>query len=331
METRLFWIGVAMGIYVWLSRRWIKSGKLDTRLRTAAWHALFDGLAGFGITLILVLSIESRIRLVSVSPGTMSIRELLISLGGALLAAGWGFWRAWSQGKVKEKRDYYLNEDQEWGETIFSAVLLAALLMFFVVQAFKIPSGSMESTLLVGDHLFVNKFIYGVRIPFTDARLFRFRRIKRGDIIVFRFPTDDKDEVHCGTPQYGKDFIKRVVGLPGEMIEIRKGFVHVDGEPLGREEYAQYRDPYRRDPPATSLSEEQYQELWTTGELDAKLGDTMKDNFGPVKVPEKAYFVMGDNRDRSCDGRFWGPVDERYLKGKAWVIYWPPSRMGGMS
>lgn len=331
METRLLCIGVAMAVYVFLSRRWIKSGRLDTRGRTASWHALFWALAGFGVTLILVLSIESRIRLVNVTPGTLSVRELLISLGGALLAAGFGFWRAWSQGKAQGKRAYYLNEDLEWGETICSAVILAGLLMFFVVQAFKIPSGSMESTLRVGDHLFVNKFIYGIRIPFTDTRLLRFNKIQREDIIVFRFPTDDRDEVHCGTPQYGKDFIKRVIGLPGETIEIRKGFVHVDGEPLGREEYAQYRDPNRRAPPSMKLSEERYQQLWVDGELDAELGDTMKDHFGPVKVPEGSYLVMGDNRDRSCDGRFWGPVEERYLKGKAWVIYWPPRRMGGVS
>jgi len=331
METRLFWIGVAMGVYVWLTRRWSREGRLDDRARTACWHALFLFLAGFGVTLIAVLSIQSRIRFVSVAPGTMSLREIGLSLVGGLLLGGIGFWRAWAQGKDPEKRAYFVNEDLEWGETVFSAVLLAALLMYFVVQAFKIPSGSMKDTLQIGDHLFVNKFIYGIRIPFTQTRLLRFKKIQRGDIIVFRFPTDDEEEVHCGTPQYGKDFIKRVIGLPGETVEIRKGFVYIDGEPLGREAYAQYRDPYRRDPPTVELKREQYQELWSAGGLDAKLGDTMKDHFGPVTVPEGSFFVMGDNRDRSCDGRFWGPVSERYLKGKAWVIYWPPARMGGVS
>ena len=328
MEMRLFGIGVAMGIYLWLTKRWVKSGKLDSRRAAAVWHSLFFALAGFAVTLIAVLSIESRIRFVSASAETLSLRELLMGLGGALLLGTWGFIRAWTAGAAPEQRTHFLNEDQEWAETVFSAVILAAVLMYFVLQAFKIPSGSMESTLRIGDHLFVNKFIYGVRIPFTAKRLLRIKPIARGDIIVFRFPTDDDEVVHCGTPQYGKDFIKRVIGLPGEKVEVRGGFVRVNGEPLGRESYAEYRDPFRREAPTARLSSEEYQSLWASGQLDATLGDTMKDEFGPVTVPEGSFFVMGDNRDRSCDGRFWGPVAERYLKGKAWIIYWPPSRMG---
>ncbi|MBI5242059.1 MAG: signal peptidase I [Elusimicrobia bacterium] len=218
----------------------------------------------------------------------------------------------------------------EWAETVFSAVLLAAMLMYFIVQAFKIPSGSMEKTLLVGDHLFVNKFIYGLRIPFTDKRVLALRQIQRGDIVVFRFPTENRKEEHCGSPQYGKDFIKRVIGLPGDRVELREGEVFVNEGSLGREPYVQLLDPYRHPRASFATSPEQYQTLWETRKLDQKIGDGIRDNFGPVVVPPEAYLMMGDNRDRSCDGRYWGPVQKKYLKGKAWVLYWPPSRMGGI-
>ncbi|MBI4348410.1 MAG: signal peptidase I [Elusimicrobia bacterium] len=216
----------------------------------------------------------------------------------------------------------------EWAETVFSAVLLASLLMYFVVQAFKIPSGSMRTTLLEGDHLFVNKFIYGVRIPFTRKRILKFTQPRRGDIMVFQFPTDNPQETHCGSVQFGKDFIKRTIGLPGETVEIKKGKVFIDGKVLEGEAYAQYVDASRYPPATTKLPAEDYQRLWQTHQLDHRLGDAVRDNFGPIKVPEGTYLMMGDNRDRSCDGRFWGPVAEHYLKGKAWVIYWPPTRIG---
>ncbi|MFH1725170.1 MAG: signal peptidase I [Elusimicrobiota bacterium] len=331
METRLFWIGLVMGGYAWITRRWTRSGRLDTRAGTASWHALFFALAGFALTLVGVLWLESRGRFSSAVPGMLTPRELWAGLTGALLLGSWGFWRAWSRGTESEKRRHFLTEDLEWAETVFSAVLLAALLMYFVVQAFKIPSGSMEATLKIGDHLFVNKFIYGVRIPFMDKRVLPLRKVRRGDIIVFRFPTDDDEEVHCGSIQYGKDFIKRVIGLPGDVVEIEKGMVRINGESLGREPYTQFTDPGRQSPPVTALSPAQYEQRWIERELDKELGDTMRDNFGPVTVPEGSYFVMGDNRDRSCDGRFWGAVPQRYLKGKAWIIYFPPSRMGSIS
>ncbi|OIO12137.1 MAG: signal peptidase I [Elusimicrobia bacterium CG1_02_63_36] len=210
-------------------------------------------------------------------------------------------------------------------------MLLAAVLMYFVVQAFKIPSGSMLNTLQIGDHLFVNKFIYGFRIPLTDKRVLELRPVGRGDIMVFRFPTDDPTEVHCGSVQYGKDFIKRVIGLPGETVALRDGKVLIDGKPLGDEPYVHLRHSVRYPAPSIQLTPERYQEFWQNRELDSKLGDTMKDHFGPVTVPEGSYFVMGDNRDASCDGRFWGPVQKKYVKGKAWILYWPPNRMGGIS
>lgn len=324
MEARLFWIGVTMGAYAWATKRW-KAG-LDGRKAAAAWHGLFYALAGFAVTLVAVLSIESR--MFPAASGSVSLRELLPGVVGGLVLGFWGYWSAWKDGAQAAKRREAMEEDLEWAETVFSAVLLAAVLMYFVIQAFKIPSGSMESTLRIGDHLFVNKFIYGVRIPYTHKRLLRMRPVRRGDIVVFQFPSDDAEELHCGSPQYGKDFIKRVIGLPGDTVEVRDGAVWVNGAKAADEPYAQFLDPFRAPRPSFPPASSEYQRLWQERRLDQTMGDAMRDHFGPVRVPEASYFVMGDNRDRSCDGRFWGPVGEGYLKGKAWVVYWPPSRMG---
>ncbi|MFA5139570.1 MAG: signal peptidase I [Elusimicrobiota bacterium] len=328
METRLFWIGVSMGLYAWLSRRWGKSQRLNTRGGAAAWHALFLGMAGFAAVLILVLSLETRIQAKSLSPG--GHRDLIYACAGALVLGAFGFWRGWRTSAQTEKRKHCLAEDLEWADTVFSAVLLASVLMYFVVQAFKIPSKSMLDTLAVGDHLFVNKFIYGVRIPLTDKRVLPLRKVRRGDIIVFRFPTEDPNELHCNGSQYKKDFIKRVIGLPGERVELRDGIVYADGVRI--EPQYGHMEPLlaRLAAPRERISPEQYQSIWEGRELEARLGNMMRDNFGPVTVPAKSYFVLGDNRDESCDGRFWGPVPEPYLKGKAWVRYWPPNRMGGI-
>jgi signal peptidase I len=202
--------------------------------------------------------------------------------------------------------------------------------MYFVIQAFKIPSGSMEKTLLIGDHLFVNKFIYGLRVPLSGKRVVPLRPVERGDVVVFRFPSDDPTELHCGSIQYGKDFIKRVIGLPGDSVQVLEGRVIINGKELKDESYAQYKDGPHRQPPsvaAAELSPQDYQQVWQSHSLDKALQDITKDYFGPVVVPPASFFVMGDNRDASCDSRYWGPVEAKYLKGKAWFIYWPPSRM----
>ncbi len=328
MEERLFWIGLTMGLYAWSTRYGTDRGLLDTKARTAAWHALFLMIAGFAMALIAVMSLESRGRFAPPALGTISLRELTPSIAFGLILGVWGLASAYRKGDTREGRQYFQTEDMEWAETVFSAVLLASLLMYFVVQAFKIPSGSMRVTLLEGDHLFVNKFIYGVRIPFTRKRILRFSSPKRGDIMVFQFPTDDPNETHCGSVQYGKDFIKRTVGLPGETVQVKAGQVYINGKLLDNEIYAQYLDPVRQPPSTMKVPAEDYQKLWQTRQLDHQLGDAVRDNFGPIKVPEGQYLMMGDNRDRSCDSRFWGPVNDHYLKGKAWVIYWPPARIG---
>ena len=175
---------------------------------------------------------------------------------------------------------------REYAEALFMAILLALFIRTFVVQAFKIPSGSMLPTLEVGDHLLVNKFIYGLRIPFVGGRVADFHSPERDDVIVFVYPQDPS-----------KDFIKRVKALPGETIEIRNKVVFIDGERI-EDEHA-YFDP---EPSGRARSP--------------------RDNFGPFKVPEGHVFVLGDNRDHSHDSRFWGPVPVGDILGKAFVLYW---------
>ncbi len=164
------------------------------------------------------------------------------------------------------------------------AVVLALFIRAFVVQAFKIPSGSMKETLQIGDHILVSKFIYGIRVPFTNTRIIPVSNPERGDIIVFRFPREPD-----------KDFIKRVIGVAGDAILIRDKQVFVNGE-LQESDFAKFTDP--------------------------RVLPTPRDNLGPIKVPENAVFVMGDNRDNSNDGRFWGFVDMKHWRGKAFLIYW---------
>jgi len=176
---------------------------------------------------------------------------------------------------------------REYAEAFGIAIILALFIRTFVVQAFKIPSGSMLPTLNVGDHILVNKFLYGVKIPFTDIGFLPFRKPERMDIIVFKYPEDET-----------KDFIKRVIGEPGDTIEIRDKVVYVNGEPLDAS-YAIHTEP-----------------TVIPGHIQPR------DNIGPIVLPEDSYFVMGDNRDQSLDSRFWGEVKTNKVRGKAFMIYW---------
>jgi len=177
---------------------------------------------------------------------------------------------------------------REYAEAIIIAILLALFIRTFIVQAFKIPSGSMIETLQIGDHILVNKFLYGLKIPYTGLDLFPIRNPRRLDVIVFKYPEDET-----------KDFIKRVIGLPGDVVEVRNKTVYVNNKALV-EPYAIHRDPITLPPEARSP----------------------RDNLGPLTVPEDSYFVMGDNRDQSLDSRFWGFVKRGKIKGKAFIIYW---------
>ena len=172
-------------------------------------------------------------------------------------------------------------------EAILVAILLALFIRTFVVQAFKIPSGSMKNTLLIGDHILVNKFIYGVKLPYLQRVIIPIGKPKRGDIVVFKFPVEPE-----------KDFIKRVVGIAGDTIEGRDKKIYVNGQPIV-ESYTIKTDS----------------NVYPAG-LQAR------DNFGPITVPEDSLFVMGDNRDQSFDSRFWGFVDLKVVSGKAFMIYW---------
>ncbi|MBK8575834.1 MAG: signal peptidase I [Elusimicrobia bacterium] len=240
---------------------------------------------------------------------------VLLGVGGYLLGNGWRSRLKWSS----EENGVLLRESLEWADTGFSAILLAAAIMYFVVQAFKIPSGSMRSTLLEGDHLFVNKFIYGLRVPYTGKKVLRWRDVQRGDVVVFRFPAESKENQH-----YGKDFIKRAIGLPGDTIEIKDKRVFVNGNEQ-TEQYTQFEDDFLIPASPSLLSDStSFQNLWEHRHADrAPAGENVRDNFGPVIVPPGTYFVMGDNRDRSFDGRFWGPMPDANLKGRAWLLYLP--------
>jgi signal peptidase I len=176
---------------------------------------------------------------------------------------------------------------REYAEAILIALLLALFIRTFVVQAFKIPSGSMKNTLLVGDHILVNKFIYGVKNPFNGNTWVPVRQPKRTDIVVFKYPVNPS-----------QDYIKRVIGIPGDRIEVKDKKVYVNNE-LQDEEFAIF--------------------------LDNKIipGNVQsRDNMGPIIVPKDSLFVMGDNRDNSYDSRFWQFVDRKAVKGKAFILYW---------
>ena len=177
-------------------------------------------------------------------------------------------------------------------EAVVVAFVIALVIRTFVIQAFKIPSGSMIPTLLVGDHILVNKFLLGtpVDIPFTNVNLFRMpglRDPQRGDVIVFKYPEDPT-----------RDFIKRVVGIGGDVVESNDKSVSVNGQKL-IELYIQHVD----------------------NDIKPKDMDR-RDTFGPLVVPKGSVFVMGDNRDQSYDSRYWGFVDDTQIKGKAIIIYW---------
>ncbi len=180
---------------------------------------------------------------------------------------------------------------REYAEAFATAIILALIIRAFVIQAFKIPSGSMEPTLLIGDHILVNKFIYGMHIPFTNDVVLPLRAPRQKDVVVFEYPKDESI-----------DFIKRVIGLPGDKVQIVNKQVYVDGKAL-KEPYAYHGDP----------------EVLPANE-------SPRDNFGPIVVPKGDYFMMGDNRDFSNDSRFWGFVKRDLILGQAEIIYfsWNP-------
>jgi len=189
---------------------------------------------------------------------------------------------------------------REYTEAILIALILALFIRTFIIQAFKIPSGSMENTLLIGDHILVSKFSYGTHIPneipFINTKLFDdivlFSKVpERGDIIVFKFPKDET-----------RDFIKRVIGLPGDLMEVRRQKVYINNK--------SYEDTHARH---------------TDSPSDSSL--VPRDDFGPILVPDGHVFVMGDNRENSQDSRYWGYLNVKKIRGKALIIYWSWDRI----
>ena len=174
---------------------------------------------------------------------------------------------------------------RDFVETVVTAVVLALILRAFVVQTLRITSGSMEDTLLVGDFLIVNKFIYGIKIPFTDERLPGIREPRYGDVIVFQYPNAD--------PRARKEnYVKRCIGTPGDVIELKNNILYLNGDRKD-ESFIKLKPPTPR---------------WA--------------DYGPIKVPEDSLFMMGDNRNWSADSRDWGFMDRTLMKGKAVAIYW---------
>jgi signal peptidase I len=188
------------------------------------------------------------------------------------------------------------SKTREYFESILIAVIIALFVRSVFIQAYKIPSGSMEPTLLIGDHLLVNRLSYVVKLPFFagDKVIYTLGKPKRGDIIVFRYPENPK-----------VDFIKRVIATEGDTVEVKDKVIYINGIKM-IDSWGHYQNtpPIPRD---TSLKD--------------TFGPYRKDNFGPYTVPKDACFAMGDNRDNSADSRFWGPVRKEHLVGKALILY----------
>jgi signal peptidase I len=191
-------------------------------------------------------------------------------------------------------KEFRKSTAREYFESICIAVILALFIRTFVVQAFKIPTGSMEPNLLIGDHLLVNKFVFGPTATRLEEVSLPIEPIRRQEVIVFKYPEEPE-----------RDFIKRVIGLPGETLELRNKKVYINNQPLD-EPYVHFLEP-----PGDSKP----------GDADYTDFDVRR-QYGPVTVPANHYFVMGDNRDNSQDSRYWGFLPREYIKGKALMVYW---------
>jgi signal peptidase I len=182
---------------------------------------------------------------------------------------------------------------REYLEALLIAFVFAIFTRTYVFQAFTIPSGSMEENLLIGDHILVNKFIYGPALCRLERLLLPLRAVRRGDVVVFRWPVDPS-----------RDYIKRAMGLPGDVVQLSNKRLYINGSPAADETYTHHEDPV------------------TYPGGSATSGGQPRDNFGPVRVPPRRYFCLGDNRDNSRDSRFWGMVPAGHLRGRALIVYW---------
>ncbi|GAB6067479.1 signal peptidase I [Methylothermus subterraneus] len=238
--------------------------------------------------------------------------EFVLLLGTLLSGGIWGGWRLWSRkaGAVKEPLVV------EYAHSFFPILFIVLLLRSFLVEPFRIPSGSMMPSLLVGDFILVNKFLYGIRLPVIHTKILDVREPKRGDIVVFRYPNDPS-----------VDYIKRIVGLPGDRIAYYHKRLYINGDPVPLKPLGPYLGvgQNQRYNGAMMYEEElgkvRHRILIMEGQPSVE---------GEFIVPKGHYFVMGDNRDNSNDSRYWGPVPEGNLVGKAFLIWmhWEPSHPG---
>jgi signal peptidase I len=196
----------------------------------------------------------------------------------------------------------------EWTKIFLVSVVLFLVIRTFFVEAFKIPSGSMEKTLQVGDFLLVNKLVYGAEVPFTHRHLPRLREPQRGDVIVFEYPEDPT-----------KNFVKRLIGIPGDTVEMREGTL-IRNSKVVTEHYVEHTDPDIDPAPEDFRWQRDY--VVRTAAAAAGGYHPSRNNWGPLVVPRGNYFVLGDNRDNSLDSRYWGFVADSLVKGKPFVIYY---------
>jgi signal peptidase I len=275
--------------------------------------------------------------------GRQELEQALTELEQALAGDNDGRIQAAAR-KLEEKSARHLtfarkSATREYMESIGIAIIVAVILRLFVVEAFKIPSESMVPTLMVGDHIFVSKYLYGVTLPFTNRRIVRFAAPARGEVVVFAKPSHE--EQYGSKPDYidafedemaGKDFIKRIVGVAGDRVELREDALWVNGRQVPRCQLG--RKVYRSYNRFSGQWENAEGQLWVERH-GAFLYTVVEDDhgpvttFGPITVPAGQVFLLGDNRDNSNDSRYWGPVPVDNIKGRAMIIWWSNRRPHG--
>ncbi len=314
MEQTLFITGIFAFIFAKLSLYLNKKNKFKNKKILKVWA--FGGIVLAGVLAYYIFNFMATNGITGGLP-----LKYIIFLSAIVLGLIY-----WANLQIKKDQNKVYSVILDWAETIYFAAFFASVVMFFFIQAFKIPSGSMRNTLLEGDNLFVNKIVYGFRLPFMKDKLVEFKPIERGDIIIFKFPAENKQQINCGESQYGRDFVKRVIGLPGDKVELRNKQLYINDELIPTQDYEVY-DDHLREEYSLKISQEEYQKIWEDRKLEHILGLYLRDYFGPVIVPQGQYLAMGDNRDFSCDSRFWGPVPKENIKGKAWLLHWPLNRI----